>query len=234
MKKSSTYIVLVSSLIAFAFAAASNVNSYNGYAYEKGKKIYTESFTEKFVDGKQTEMVTLYYSNDKKLIAKRTLDYTRSLFTPDFITEDLRTGFMEGAEMKGKKVRLFFRKDKDSKLEEKTLEIPQPMIVDGGFNQYIKSNWDKLKDGKMLTFYFTVSNKLDYFKLRASKVRLTDKEMSVRIEPDRSVIRWISSPIVVKYDVETRRIVSYEGKSNIQDENGSNPVIRLEYPKKGP
>jgi hypothetical protein len=236
MKRTYAYIAIAAALVAFSFAPGSDTDSYKGYAYEKGQKdpIYTEAFTDKFVDGKHTETVTLYYNSDKKLIAKRTLDFSDSPYAPDFQTEDLRTGFMEGAEVKGKKVRLFVRKGRDAKLEEKTLDVPQPVVIDGGFNQYIKSNWDAVDKGETLVFYFTVPNRLDYFKLRATKVSSTDTEMTIKIAPDRTVVRWIASEIIVKYNKETKRIVSYQGKSNIQDESGSNPDVKLLYPKKGP
>jgi hypothetical protein len=231
-----TIICLALVTITCAFAPAFETESYKGYAYEKGSKspLYTEAFTDKFIDGKKAETTTLYYNDEQKLIARRTLDFSESQYAPDFKTEDLRTGFMEGAEKKGHSVRLFFRKNSDADLEEKTIRIPEPAVVDGGFNQYIKDNWSALVQGEAVTFYFAVPNRLDYYKLRATKVSSSASEMTIRIQPDQSVLRWIASPIVVKYNTDSKRIISYEGKSNIQHENGNNPVIKLLYPKKGP
>ena len=112
--------------------------------------------------------------------------------------------------------------------------MPQPLVVDGGFNQFIKANWGHIVDGRSLVFYFTVPCKLDYYKLRVLKTSSSDKRMVVTIEPDQTVLRWIATPIIVTYDVQTKRIVSYEGKSNITDEHGENFIIKLVYPEKGP
>lgn len=211
-------------------------DSYTGFAYQEGTKqlIYIEEFTDRFQDGEHIETLTTYLDPQRKKIAERVLDFRKSKFAPDFTTEDLRTGYLEGAEVSGDKVKVFNRKDKNSKKEEKTIKVPQPFVVDGGFNQFIKSNWEKIENGESIAFQFVVPARLDYFTLRVEKVESTDTEMKVQVEPDKALIRWIASPIVVRYSKETHRIISYEGKSNISDDTGKNFMTRLVYPKKGP
>ena len=223
-------------LVGSAFRSDVRTDQYTGYAYEEESKdlIYTEEFTDKFIDGKHTETLTQYFDPAHKQIAHRKLKFSERKFAPDFKTEDLRTGYIEGAEVVDGKVKLFYRKDKNSQMKSKTIAVPEPMVIDGGFNQYIKSNWEQLLDGKVLTFYFTVSSRLDYFKMRASKMSIKDEKMKVKIEPDKALIRWIADPIIVVYNTETKRIISYEGKSNIADEHGENFDTKLVYPKKGP
>lgn len=211
-------------------------DSYVGYAYNDSNDnlLYTEEFTDRFVDGKHLETLTDYFDPTHKKIAQRLLDFRKSKFAPDFKTEDLRSGYIEGAEIVGDKVRLFNRKNKNSGLQEKILSIPQPVVVDGGFNQFIKANWSALENGETITFHFAVPARLDYFTLRAVRVESTSTEMKVRVEPDRALLRWVAPPIIVQYAKDTRRIMSYEGQSNISDDEGNNFVMRLVYPKKGP
>ena len=211
-------------------------DSYVGYAYERGnsKPVYSEEFTDHFVNNRYTETVTHYFDPNKKLIARRTLDFSRSLFAPDFRTEDLRTGSMEGAELKNEKVRLFFRKDKNSPLKEKTIDVPQPVVIDGGFNQFIKARWVELEQGETIVFNFTVPAHLDFYRLKATRVSDPTHELIIRIEPDHLLVRWMAEPILVNYNRFTKRIVSYEGKSNIANEYGRNAFIKLIYPEKGP
>ena len=213
-----------------------STDNYIGYAYreDSDKLLYTEEFTDRFIDGQHIETQTDYFDPRRHKIAKRLLDFRKSKFAPDFQTEDLRTGYLEGAEIIGDKVRLFNRKNKTSEVEEKVMIIPQPFVVDGGFNQLIKANWSALERGKIITFHFAIPARLDYFTLRAMKVELTEREMKVRVEPDKVLIRMLASPIDVRYSKDTRRILSYEGQSNISDENGNNFMMRLVYPKKGP
>lgn len=233
MKKIVTILLCVA---LCAFTSAIETDSYTGYAYKEGvkKPVYTEKFTDKTTDGKPTETITNYYDANNTLIAQRTLKFNKSSFAPDFKTEDFRTGYQEGAEMKGKKFRLFVKESKDDKPKEKIISIPSPAVIDGGFNQYIKANWSELEKGKALVFNFAVASRLDYYKMRTVRISSTDKTMKVKIEPERKILRMLASPIVVNYDKSTKRILSYEGISNISDEHGDNFTIKLVYPEKGP
>jgi hypothetical protein len=85
-----------------------------------------------------------------------------------------------------------------------------------------------------LVFNFAVASRLDYYKMRAVKISSTEKTLKVKIEPERKILRLLASPIVVNYDKSTKRILSYEGISNISDEHGDNFTIKLVYPDKGP
>ncbi|MEJ0029940.1 MAG: hypothetical protein WDO15_06050 [Bacteroidota bacterium] len=219
--------IFISLIIVFVILTALRApeissDNYTGYAYAESsdKLLYTEEFTDHFVDGEHTETLTNYFDPNHTKIAKRILDFRRSKFAPDFQTEDLRSGYMEGSEMVDNGVRLFNRKSKSAKVDEKIMSIPQPIVVDGGFNQFIKANWLALEKGEVITFHFAIPARLDYFTLRAVMVELTEKEMKVRVEPDKALIRLLASPIDVRYAKDTRRILSYEGQSNISDENG--------------
>lgn len=209
---------------------------YVGYAYHENNDslLYTEEFTDRFIDGKHFETLTDYFDPGHRKIAQRLLDFRKSRYAPDFTTEDLRTGYLEGAEIVGDKVRLFNRKDKSSKVNEKLMRIPEPLVVDGGFNKFIKANWGDLEKGDVVIFHFAVPARLDYFTLRAVKMESTGTEMKVKVEPDKALLRWVASPIIIQYSKDTRRIMSYQGQSNISDENGNNFAMRLVYPKKGP
>lgn len=231
------YVLATIAVLLMSWRPAGDLtDSYVGYAYNEDTDnlLYTEEFTDRFVDGKHLETLTDYFDPQHKKIAQRLLDFRKSKFAPDFTTEDLRTGYLEGAEMAGDKLKLFNRKNKNSKLNEKIISIPQPVVVDGGFNQFIKANWSSLENGETITFHFAVPARLDYFTLRAVKLSSTDTQMKVKVEPDKTLLRWVAAPIVVQYSKDTRRIMSYEGQSNISDEHGNNFVMRLVYPKKGP
>jgi len=237
MRKRIRFTLAGISIMLFAFTPSGmETDTYVGYAYEKGNRepVYTEVFTDRFENGKHIATQTNYFDPARQRIAQRMLNFSKSRFAPDYTTEDLRSGYTEGAEVKGDKVRVFRRKDKSAALEEKLLSIPQPYVIDGGFSQFIKANWSKLEQGKELAFNFTVAAHLDYYLLRAVRVDEKNGEMTIRIEPDQRVIRWLAPAIYVRYDVNTRRIVSYEGKSNIADEHGTNQNIKLIYPDKGP
>jgi hypothetical protein len=228
-------IATIAALLISWAPAAETTDNYIGYAYNETEHLlYTEEFTDRFIDGKHFETLTDYFDPSHKKIAQRVLDFRKSKYAPDFTTEDLRSGYMEGAEIVGDKIKLFNRKSKNLEVNEKLMSIPSPVVVDGGFNQFIKANWATLEKGEIITFHFAIPARLDYFTLRAVKVESTETEMKIRVEPDKAVLRWIAEPIIVNYSKDTRRIMSYQGQSNISDEKGNSFVMKLVYPKKGP
>lgn len=236
MRNFITPFITIIGFACVAFNTNINTDSYTGFAYKEGANtlIYTEQFTDKFVDGEQVESITHYFDTNHKHIATRKIDFSKSKFAPDFKTEDLRTGYIEGAEVADNNVKLFTKKDKNSPLVEKIIQVPEPVVVDGGFNQFIKTHWQELESEKSLSFNFTVSSSLDYYKLRAAKVAMNENELTIKVEPYKALLRWLANPIIIKYDRETHRILSYEGKSNIADDNGNNFTAKLVYPDKGP
>ena len=228
--------VVTAGLSTFSFTSDVITDTYIGYAYQEGTEnlLYTEHFTDTFIKGIHVTTQTTYYTPDNKLIVSRTLNFNCSLTAPDFETKDLRTGYIEGATVVGKTVKLFVRKNKNSVTTEKLIYVPEPIVIDGGFNQYIKSQWNALQRGKAVIFNFVVPCRLDYFALRARKISSDLTTTTIRVEPENIMVRWLVIPITIQYDLSTKRILSYEGKSNISDEKGVNFMARLVYPEKGP
>ncbi|MDQ3192380.1 MAG: hypothetical protein M3Q58_12375 [Bacteroidota bacterium] len=228
-------------IVAYALGQATGLKTetYSGYAYEIGSKkfIYKETHTEMFENGKHAGTETKYYDSKNKLIAQRNLDFSKSRHTPDFKTSDLLTGYQEGAIVNGNKVRLFVKSNEKEPIREKTLTVPEPFTVDGGFNYYIKDHWSELMEGKVLVFNFTVSSELNYFQLRARLVKdgsVGNDKAKVIVEPNNVMFRWLSDPISITYDMATKRILIYEGKSNLSNNSGKNYLARLIYPEQGP
>ena len=56
----------------------------------------------------------------------------------------------------------------------------------------------------------------------------------VRFESDFWFIRLFVDPVIVWYDVETRRALQYEGISNIYNEKGKSYIVRVTFDKPGP
>lgn len=230
------FIIVVLSLFALSFTGGTQKETYTGYAYQEGtdKLIYTEEFTDMLVDGELKETTTRYFNPENKLIARRKLNFTVSKFAPDFLTEDMRSGCIEGATTSEGMLTLFFKKDTKSLLKKKVIKVPPNLVIDGGFNQFIKANWDGLQKDNDMTFHFAVSARLDVYLLRVNVVSVAKNVMIVKIVPDNMVLQLFASPIIVRYDINTKRILSYEGKSNIADEKGINFMTKLIYPEKGP
>jgi hypothetical protein len=200
--------------------------------------LYIEGHEEFIENGKRVGLKTSYRDPWGKVIVQRTVTFKENEMTPTFRTEDFRNGYLEGAEVRGDSVRLYWRKNYSSALNEKTIVIPGPAAVDAGFNNFIQRNWDDLIRGMKRQFNFGAPFALDYYGFHVYKTEEKivggRKQMVVQCEIDNFIIRLFVTPIVLTYDIESRRLVEYAGISNINNDKGKSHFVRIQYNPFGP
>ncbi len=216
-----------------------NSTDYKGLAFDlkKQEPAYVEEHREIFSQDKHTSTDTRYLDNQGRNIAERTLDFSHSLCKPDYVLKDFRDGYEEGAAIVGDQVRVFVRATRNTQLKEKQIKVPEPCVIDGGFNYFLKQNWDGLLAGKRIHFNFVAPSQLDYFAFIARedlKSEMGKNEKAFVIELENPLIRLLVAPIRVSYDADTRRMTQYQGISNVNDSFGKSLKVRLVYPELGP
>ena len=215
--------------------------TYQGIASDlvSGQVFFTEEHEEFLTDERLPELTLIQYKNPEgKIIVRKKIDYTHHTYHPDFIQEDLRDGYLEGAKAVGDEIELIHRKNNKKSIQTKRVRIPEPAVVDGGFNYFLKSRWDDLLSGKEIKFNFAVPSQLTYYSFRVHKVQdETNKEKHVvvfKMEPDSLILRALASPIYLYYNVDTKRLMRYEGITTINDAWGKSFSAKIVYPIIGP
>jgi hypothetical protein len=210
----------------------------NAYTIKSNSFFYVETHQEVKDKNKHVHTTITYTTPNGEVIGFKKLDYSNSYTQPNFKQEDYRNGFSEGAELVTDGVKLFHQEDKNSMLRTKTIKVPQPFVIDGGFNYFIKNRWSEIESFKIVSFYFVVPNQMDYFSLRLRKKEnkvIGGKNCSIiYLEIDNVVLRWIVKPIILTYDTESKRLLTYEGISNIMNAMGKNEAVKINYPELGP
>lgn len=200
--------------------------------------LYEEEHEEFYVDGRRVRLNTVFRDQAKNVIATRNVDFSRHQFLPDFQLEDIRTGYVEGSEMVDGGVRLFVRRNIKEPMEEKIIPVVNPTVVDAGFNNFIQARWDSLMTGAKLYVNFGVPSKLDYYGFRIYRDGLTTVNgrtaVIVKCDIDNFIIRLFLDPISLTYDAEVKRLITYEGISNIGNEKGKNYFVKITYQPFGP
>ncbi len=128
-----------------------------------------------------------------------------------------------------------YRENNSTDVIIKTLEVPEPAVVDGGFNYFVKNEWDNLVKGSTAHFNFISTARQDYYRFQLSKIESSNEnEMLVKMEPSNYILRVLLDPIYITYNLSTKRIINYTGISNIKDIEGNNLFATLTYPTVGP
>ncbi len=243
MIKIGRLLVLITAITFFSSAILDKKESslkYFGSATDKtsDKFYYTEEHEEIKVNDVHLFTKIVYKDQKGTVIANKTIDYTKGLTNPSFLQEDLRDGYTEGAEVNGNKVKIIFRKNKNEALKTKTIVVPGKIVVDGGFNYFIKQNWKTIQNGSNVKFNFVAASQLNYFTFRVRKDSdgiYNGKKVSIyKMEADNFIVRTLLDPIVLTYDTQNMRLMKYEGISNINDTNGKSYIVKIIYPTVGP
>jgi hypothetical protein len=203
-----------------------------------GKRLYAEEHEESYRNGKRLRLTTTYRDESKNVIATRIVDFSQHPFIPDFRLENRRTGYMEGAEMVKGGLRLYVRRTTNEPLREKIISVPSPAVVDAGFNSFVETHWDSLMTGRKLYLNFAVPARLEYYGFRLykeSEATVRGKRaVVVKCDVDNFMLRLFLDPIILTYDVESMKLISYEGISNISNDNGDNYFVRIAFSQLGP
>lgn len=233
-------ILVYSMLMALLASANIKTERYVGTAVDvlTGKFIYTEVHEAQYAEGLHIGSVITYRDETNTVIGKKEIVFKGNSPAVSFRREDYRYGTVESAELNGDKIVLAKKEDSTSLLREEMLNIPAPVAIDAGLNNIVRNNWERLAKGEKVTFNLGVPSQLDYFEFRVVKHReeglAGKRNMVVRFESDHWYIRLFVDPVIVWYDVETRRAVRYEGISNLYDEKGKSYLVRVTFDKPGP
>ncbi|TGL86835.1 hypothetical protein EHQ68_16230 [Leptospira congkakensis] len=212
---------------------------YFGKAYDlsTGKYIYSDNHKEYYNNGKHIYSDIQYKDAEGKVFGTKHIEFDKNAEVPSFKTEDFRDGYIEGADVKGKSVRLFSKRKKEDPLSERTYIPKTPAVMDGGFDYFVRNNWEPLTKGERLSFHFLTPIQLDDYKFAAEKIRDGEWKgrpaLYLRLEIDNFILKQVVKPFLLVYDVRTRRILQFEGLSNINDENGKSLKVKIvyDYPK---
>jgi hypothetical protein len=101
----------------------------------------------------------------------------------------------------------------------------QRLVIDAGFDEFIRANWSSLMSGKPLDLNFLVPSRLEAMHFQALRVRSDDLD-GVPVEVFRlqlaGVLGWVLPAIDVSYESQTHVLIRYEGLSDLRDAVGDN------------
>ncbi|MCX7999665.1 MAG: hypothetical protein N3A69_12065 [Leptospiraceae bacterium] len=228
-----SYLVLFIFLTDLALLA-DETYKYSGLAYHLRTKefLYSDNHTESIQNGKHVSSIIEYKDKNGKIFAVKKINFQKNPHLPDFTLEDFRDGYIEGASLNGNKITLKHRVNAESNLEQKVFDLPENPVIDGGFDYFLRDNWNKLLDGRKVIFHMFAPSKMNYYRFKVvltKKAEFKGREAYYfKIDLDSLLGIFLPSVIIV-YDAETKRIVHYEGISNINDESGKSYFVRIVY-----
>jgi len=225
--------------LALLFFTAVNLSCYGTLAHgetfvgkavnSKGILEYVEYHTVKYENGKVSESQTIYYDVNNNKIGELISDYS---FGPQFGSydfRDIRAQYQDGAKVEQDRIGLFRKKKPKYDIEEKYIAKEKDQIVGQGFHQSIVQDLEKIAQGEVFHIRLVLPSRLDQFKFQIRKRKIQGDTLYIRLEIDNWFLRMFAPHVDAEYDMKTRRLLRYEGISNLEDTSGKHKKVTITY-----
>ena len=176
-----------------------------------------------------------YQRQDGSLIARKLLDFRSGKLTPSFVQHNIQANEKISISYDQTEVSMSVISNGKEQLDKK-IPIAKgaslPIVIDAGFDTFIRDNWDKLDSGETRWFLFPLASRSRLISLRVRPATCsyeTEADRCFKLEPSNWLFRMLAAPIELGYDASKVRLTRYRGLSNINDENGDGMVVDIRY-----
>ncbi|HEX3125043.1 MAG TPA: hypothetical protein VHQ21_17230 [Rhodanobacteraceae bacterium] len=237
MKRFLHRLGVAAALAAFALPGVAEqlTESFSGsaYAMDSNQLLYRETHY-LFAGDNGGERVVLYQCPDGRAFARKRSHDDGNAQAPDFDLVDARVGYREGVRRTGDQREVYVQRTAAQAEQADPLRLPADGVIDTGFESFARLHWAALVRGDTLAFDYLVPSRRKFFAFKVGKIDLPTAppgSVTFRLESS-SWLSFLLPHIDISYDLATRRLVHYEGLSNVRDvKTGKNYRVHYEYPK---
>ena len=229
--------LIAAALVLAALPAQAALTLEEGVARDPESRalLYREQHLIRRADGKPTERLVLYRCADGTAFARKRVDYRRSMQAPEFSFEDVRLGYAEGLRRTGGGHTVWVRDARGQSERSAALDdAASRLVADAGFDEFIRSQWTPLVSGQSVPLRFAVPSRLQTlgFKVDRQAPQTLGQEQAETFRLKLGgLLGWVAPHIDVAYGRESRRLLRFEGLSNLRSDDGRTQLVaRIEFP----
>jgi len=170
-----------------------------------------------------------YLCPDGQAFGEKRVDYAASAFAPTFALFDARTGHREGLRKRGSTLEVFSQVNRSEPEEAFPITRTELLVADAGFDEFLVDRWSTLANGDAVKFDFLVPSE---GKAIGFKVKPVQEPNAPVVIARLSLGAWwgfLAPSLDAHYDRRTKRLLRYEGLSNLRDVDGENYSVRIDF-----
>lgn len=159
-------------------------------------------------NSERSRCVIEYVDPGEQPLARKELDYSESLHAPDVTMKNLVAQSLDTA------------RGGDTS-----------MVIDAGFDNYVRSRWQELVAGEAVEFPFLVLGREQPLGMQAAR-RDGDcpaDALCLEVTPQAWYLRLVVPPIELTYARDSRRLLRYQGIGNLRDAQGNSRQVDIRY-----
>ncbi|MFY0641510.1 MAG: hypothetical protein JXR16_10730 [Bermanella sp.] len=198
----------------------------NGFLYKENHRVQLNERNQ------YTTSLVIYSDINNEVFAKKMLNFSANLMTPTVDFDDTRVGTTVDVIKADGRLNVRYKSASDE--ASAMIESVDMMVVDAGFDQMMIKYWDSLLKDKELEFEFLAPTRAQLISFNLKPISQNEEIIKLELSPSNFILGLLFDPIKLTYDKSTKRILIYEGLTNIEKfENGKGTgdyhAARIEY-----
>jgi hypothetical protein len=195
---------------------------------DEGMIVYTEKHEIKKVKNKVVNSKTTYFDKDRKnVIATLISDYSKSVSLPTYEFIDHRTKYREGLRYKDGKYVIYYQKPNE-KEESNVLKENDSVFSCQGWHYYLINNLETLEKDD-IALNLVLPSELDFYSFKIQQVNSSGSKIVANLKLANWFLRIFAPKLRLVYDKNQKKLVEYEGISNILDKDGDRQEVTIYY-----
>lgn len=221
-------------------AAALPALALEGVAYQgearapdDGRLLYEEHHYLRTENGQPSERIVLYRCPSGEAFARKTVAYGEPPYAPQFRMDDARFAYSEGFERGRIAGEAFVQRGADDPLQKEAVTLGESLVVDAGFDEFVRQHWAELQAGESVALRFLVPSRLAAYGFKLQKQgseTLYGEPASVFRLALTGLFGWFADAIDVSYRDSDRRLMRFVGLSNIRATPEENLIADIGFP----
>lgn len=239
------WIVVCSMIVAGPIRASSHDADIIGEAFSvDGEQLIYREYH--FLNSSDRTHRVVYSWPNGETFAEKSVDYSTGFTTPSFLQKDQQTGELITVEVEQNAITLRQSRSSSSPsaARETVLRPDNQLVIDAGFDHFVRRHWQALLAGDVMDFAFPSVHQQTLYQLRirhqvcnvdtAAAKSGAERECFI-IEPQNWFARiWVQG-IELVYQRADQRLLRYTGIANILPAGEDNRVdIRYHYADSAP
>ena len=218
-------------LIFACLKAYSETQVFEAVASSKGEMVYVERHTLTLEEGTLIQSSTEYLDLEGKSIGRMQSNYTQSLSVPEYTLRDERQQSIQGIRWLENKLDIFTQSGKDAKVIHQRMGLdPLDVYIAGpGLIYYVAAHLDQLVAGHIFKFKYVIPGKFQKYDFYIETIQQNKQLAEFDVKLQSWPMRLFGAKLKIIYSVQQKRILFYEGPSNLRDKDGKMMSVKIEY-----
>jgi hypothetical protein len=203
---------------------------FEAIARYEGRVVYLERHTVVYDDQTIIKSLTEYQDAHGKPFGSLRSDFTHSLAAPEYIFRDNRQHSLQGQRWANQKLEVFSQERKQARVVKKDLiKTPEVMIGGEGLIYYIGAHLKELIGSDGMDFKFVIPGRLSAFDFFIKPLEHNATEAAFEVKMKSWLMGLFGPRLKLIYDLQKKRVISFEGLSNVRNSDGSMMSVDVQY-----